>query len=141
MAELHVPHSATPPGHGGEPPPGHEESDVNTAGVFGFALGLTGAGVIIAFVVWVFFTFLLSVAERPVTPEYPLATEQQNRLPPEPRLQSDPRQDLLNFRRHEDELLTSYGWVDKNAGIVRIPIEQAIKMTLERGLPTRQQQQ
>ena len=140
MAELHLPQTATAPSRAGEPPPGHEESDVNVTGVFGFALGLTAASVIILFVVWVLFTFFQSREARRVTPEYPLAVEQQNRLPPEPRLQTDPRQDLLNFRRQEDEILNSYGWVDKNAGIVRIPILQAMKMTLERGLPARQAQ-
>ena len=36
-------------------------------------------------------------------------------------------------------MLDSYGWVDKNAGIVRIPIDEAMKLTLQRGLPTRQE--
>jgi len=36
-------------------------------------------------------------------------------------------------------VLESYAWVDKNAGIVRIPIEEAIRLTLQRGLPTRQE--
>ena len=34
-------------------------------------------------------------------------------------------------------MLDSYGWVDKNAGVVRIPIDEAMKLTLERGLPAR----
>ena len=37
----------------------------------------------------------------------------------------------------QDAALRSYGWVDKNAGIVRIPIDEAIRLTLQRGLPTR----
>jgi hypothetical protein len=138
MAELHLPHAGTAPRPAADVPPGHEESDVNIAGVFGFALSLVVAGVFISFVVWVLFGFFQSRAARRGAPEYPLAVERQNRLPPEPRLQTDPRQDLLNLRRQEDEILNSYGWVDKNAGIVRIPIEQAMKITLERGLPTRQ---
>jgi hypothetical protein len=36
-------------------------------------------------------------------------------------------------------VLDNYGWVDKNAGIVRIPIDEAIRLTLQRGLPTRQE--
>ena len=31
-------------------------------------------------------------------------------------------------------MLDSYGWVDKDAGVVRIPIEEAMKLTVERGL-------
>ena len=56
-------------------------------------------------------------------------------LPPEPRLQPDPVGDLNKMRRAEDQVLTSYGWVDKNAGVVRIPVEQALKLAAARGLP------
>jgi hypothetical protein len=55
-------------------------------------------------------------------------------LPPEPRLQDHPREDLATLRAQEDADPHSYGWVDRNAGVVRIPIEQAMKLTLERGL-------
>jgi len=66
------------------------------------------------------------------------AIEQQNRLPPEPRLQTNPRQELSDMRAKENVTLYSYGWVDKTAGIVRIPISEAMKLTVERGLPARQ---
>ena len=67
---------------------------------------------------------------------YPLAAGQ-DRVPPEPRLQTNPRQDLADLRAREESTLGTYGWVDKNAGVVRIPIEEAVRKTLERGLPTR----
>jgi DNA-binding GntR family transcriptional regulator len=41
----------------------------------------------------------------------------------------------------ETAILHSYGWVDRDAGIVRIPIERAIEILAERGLPTRDQGQ
>ena len=57
-------------------------------------------------------------------------------MPPEPRLQTNPRAGPRAIcARSEDEVLDSYGWVDKNAGVVRIPIDEAMKLTLERGLP------
>jgi hypothetical protein len=71
-------------------------------------------------------------------PQYPLALAQEKRVPPEPRLQTDPRQDLADLRAKEDETLNSYGWVDRNAGVVHIPIDEAIKLTLARGLPARE---
>jgi hypothetical protein len=74
-----------------------------------------------------------------VMPEFPLAAGQESRLPPEPRLQTNPRQDLRDLRSAEDTVLTGYGWVDKNAGIARIPIGEAMKLTVERGLPARQE--
>jgi hypothetical protein len=44
---------------------------------------------------------------------------------------------LQKFRDEEDHLLTSYGWVDQNAGVVRLPIDRAKELLLERGLPAR----
>ncbi len=130
MADAHSDHSAV---H-------HEESDVQIGGLFGFAAGLAIAVAFLAFVVWVLFQFYAAREARRTTPEYPLAIEQENRLPPEPRLQTNPRQDLSDLRAQEDQILRSYGWVDKNVGTVRIPIDQAMKLTLERGLPARQPQ-
>jgi hypothetical protein len=74
---------------------------------------------------------------QPVTAEYPLAAESLRRLPPEPRLQTDPRDDLEHLRETEDRVLESYGWVDRDAGVVRIPIDQAMRLAVERGLPAR----
>ena len=71
------------------------------------------------------------------SPVYPLAVGQDDRLPPEPRLQANPKQDLRDLRESEDALLKSYGWVDKNNGVVRIPIDEAMKLVLQRGLPAR----
>ena len=59
-------------------------------------------------------------------------------FPSGPRLQVDPRHDLRTYLDAEQKRLTSYGWVDQNAGVVHIPIERAMDLVLERGLPTRQ---
>ena len=55
------------------------------------------------------------------------------RQPPAPRLQTLPAQDLAAVRAEEDRTLTTYGWVDEQAGIVRIPIDEAMKILAERG--------
>ena len=94
-------------------------------------------GVAIYFVVWLLFALFAAREARRVMPEFPLAAGQESRLPPEPRLQTNPRQDLRDLRSAEDTVLTSYGWVDKNAGIARIPIREAMKLTVKRGLPAR----
>jgi len=44
---------------------------------------------------------------------------------------------LKAFREHEHEILTTYGWADKSAGVVRIPIDRAKDLLIERGLPVR----
>ena len=52
-------------------------------------------------------------------------------------MQTNPRQDLIDLRAGEDAILNTYGWVDKAGGVVRIPIDEAMKPTVERGLPAR----
>jgi hypothetical protein len=88
--------------------------------------------------VWVLFGYLSGRETRQGAREHPLALTREAQLPPEPRLQTHPREDLRDLRAHEDEVLTSYGWVDKNTGVVRIPIEEAMKIVVERGLPARE---
>ena len=66
---------------------------------------------------------------------YPLAATEEQRLPPVPRLQQFPRNELYTFRTEERDRLESYGWENKAAGTVHIPIEEAMKLTVERGLP------
>jgi hypothetical protein len=135
MAEMHLPHATPTPAD--NPEVEHEYSDVNIRAVFGFAAGLLVTAIVIHFAVWVLFRYFDAREARTVAPEYPLAATQGSRQPPEPRLQVNPRQDLGDLRAREDQVLSSYGWVDKNAGVVRIPIDQAMKLTLERGLPVR----
>ena len=57
------------------------------------------------------------------------------RTPPEPRLEPYPLAPRLKLRAEEEETLTSYGWVDKNRGLVRLPIERAMELLVQRGLP------
>jgi hypothetical protein len=120
-------------------PPGvhHETSDANVNAVFAFGFGLMIAGIIILFLVWLLFGYFSSREAGSGVREFPLAADQQNRLPPEPRLQTNPRQDLINLRTAEDAILNTYGWVDKTGGVARIPISEAMKLTVERGLPSR----
>jgi len=140
MAETHYPNAAA---HGAEEPHDvhHERKDISLAGVLSFAVGLAASVGVILFAVWILFRFY----QRRETaaqgaPAYPLAQQQQSRLPPEPRLQINPREDLEDLRDSEEATLNSYGWVDKNAGVVRIPISEAMKLAVQRGLPARPKQ-
>jgi hypothetical protein len=56
---------------------------------------------------------------------------------PEPRLQVAPQVDLAALRTRENTELTTYGWIDRGAGVVRIPIDRAIDLLAQRGLPVR----
>jgi len=134
MAEMHLPHAA---GHEENPEVHHEGSDVNVRGIFAFAFGLLVTAVVIHLLVYVLFRYFTAREAHAVPAEFPLAVAAGPQLPPEPRLQTSPRQDLNDLRAVEEQVLTTYGWVDKNAGVVRIPIEQAMKLMVERGLPAR----
>ena len=114
-----------------------ETSDVSISGVIAFAIALCTVGVVILGAIWALNGFFIRHRPRPAAAEYPLAAESLRRLPPEPRLQTDPRDDLRHLRENEDQVLDSYGWVDRNAGVVRIPIADAMRLIVERGLPER----
>jgi hypothetical protein len=68
---------------------------------------------------------------------YPLAAGAETRLPPLPRLQQSPQNEAFEFRRDSQGLLNSYGWSNREAGTVHIPIAEAMRLTVERGLPSR----
>jgi hypothetical protein len=116
----------------------HEKSDVNVGAILRYGAGLLA----VALAVHVFLWWLLGVYdrqhERAQTQVYPMAAGRQDRLPPFPRFQANPQQDLRDLRAKQKALLDGYGWVDKEAGLARIPIENAMKMIVERGLPTRE---
>ena len=114
----------------------HEESDIQIGPIFKFLGWLTVLGIVVQVVVWLMMGLFESQAEREEI-QYPLAVGQEDRVPPEPRLQVTPEQDLSTYQARERELLEGYSWVDKNAGIVRIPIEEAMKRVVAEGLPTR----
>ena len=75
------------------------------------------------------------VAQEASERRYPLAASEAPRLPPLPRLQQHPPDELRTFRTDETTRLDSYGWENKAAGTVRIPISEAMRLTVERGLP------
>jgi hypothetical protein len=58
-------------------------------------------------------------------------------VPPPPRLQVAPVENLKDFEERERAKLSSYGWVEKNPAIVRIPIERAMELSLQKGFPVR----
>jgi hypothetical protein len=57
--------------------------------------------------------------------------------PPAPRLQAQPGVDLAAYRAREQQRLHSYRWVDRSTGVVSIPIERAMELVVQRGLPAR----
>ena len=114
---------------------GYERSDASPRGLLYFALIM--AAILAATslsLIWLFKYF--QKAENPGSfVAAPFAAERP--LPPPPRVQPNPREDLQNYYQSQQNLLNSYGWIDRQNGIVRLPIDRAMELLLERGLPTR----
>jgi len=126
MATDREPHAA--------PSPGYERSDASPKSLLKFGIGLFL--ILVACILgmrWMFFYF--AHVQQLGPPASPF--ENARVLPPQPRLQVHPKLDLEKYLDAENRILTTYGWVDKQNGVVRIPIDRAMDLLLERGLPAR----
>ena len=120
--------------HATHPRGGHETADVNVWAVGKFGVALVILCVIALGMLLGLMKFFQS---REATSKAP--TVDPVKLFPEPQLQKTPVQDLQAVRTEEEKMLTGYGWVDPQKGLVRIPIDQAIDVLAKRGLPSRTQ--
>jgi hypothetical protein len=125
-------------------PHGPVEGDgVSYRGIVWFIVILTATTLACAAIVWALFGWQQARHARNDTPRALLAAPA-DQPPPAPNLLylgtppnlGEPA-NLDRFRQTEDEVLHGYGWIDRNAGTVRIPIERAKDLLLERGLPVR----
>jgi hypothetical protein len=126
--------------HIDQPTVHHEESDVNVRAIFGFAGALIVVAIVVHLAAWGMFVYFAD-REAGRAPEFPMAVAGEPREPPLPRLQVAPRQDLQLFREQEDAVLNGYTWANREAGAVRIPIAEAMKLAVQRGLPVRPAQE
>jgi len=130
-------------GHGG-----FERQDLGAAGVIYFLLGLVAMTLLAAFLLTRFFDFLdkrENAQQQPISPLVTNVPADTRHIPrtypqsvfPNPKLEEDERGQLNGIRLAEEQTLNSYGWVDEKAGTVRIPIERAMDLIVQRGLPVR----
>jgi hypothetical protein len=112
----------------------HERKDVDVLSLLTIAVLLFFSCMIISLLVWAMMHYfkLHEPAKTPGQANLPLTRAEQF---PNPRLQIKGAVDLANLRAAEEADLDSYGWVDRNSGTVRIPIDQAMQLLLQRGLP------
>jgi len=115
------------PSNGG----GHETREVDVRFIF-VSLGalLFGAFLACILVVGIFQFFNHTYQPDVIAKESPQVT------PPGPRVEPYPAQQLATLKAKEDHILTSYAIVDQKQGLVRVPIEQAIDMVAQKGLPS-----
>lgn len=91
-------------------------------------IGLLLAGVLVLLVISPF----VMIAVFPTTPSD--VSRALTVVPPQPRLQTDPSEDLAQFRAAEEKRLDRYYWIDQKKGIVHIPIQRAMRIVAEKGI-------
>ena len=117
------------------PPAGYETSDVAIRGIVRFGIGLAVATAVVVVAMWGFFRVLLRREDRVDVPVPAMVAASLRRTPPEPRLEANPLEPRRRMRAREDAVLTTYGWVDRQTGVARIPIGRAMELLVENGLP------
>ena len=150
MTDETKPANAT--GHGS-----YERRDIGVAGVLYFLLGLAFAGLIVHFIATGLYAYLEKQTEAQQAPVSPLVTNvpaDTRHIPkeykgdyekylkenfPAPQLETDEPTQLNKIRLQEEQTLSTYDYIDQQAGTVRIPINRAMDLLAQRGLPVRAQ--
>jgi hypothetical protein len=118
-------------------PVGHETRDAAIRPIL-----LTGAGLALALgiigLIGIGMFQYLKTSTAIDARENPMAAGA-TQIPPEPRLEEHPGVAIEQLRGEEEKVLSSYGWADRKTGRVRIPIDRAMELQLERGLPARKE--
>jgi hypothetical protein len=114
----------------------HEHSDINIRTVIVAAVVLALVVGVACLAMWGVFRVFehQAAANDPVLSPLAVPSGQQ---PPEPRLQTNEYEGLRKWRATEAKTLESYGWVDEKSGVAHMPIEDAKKLLLQRGVPSR----
>ena len=113
----------------------HEKSDAHPGSIAGFEVALLLLVVFSMAAMGGLFYYLSHREAVADTSRSPLAVE--GALPPAPNLQVAPASDIEQLHAAENMRLNTYGWVDKEQGVVRIPIEKAMEIVAKQGLPVR----
>ena len=135
-------------GHSG-PETGFEREDLSTRGVFAFMIGLAIFGAVIYFIIVGMYSFLDNYERSQMATASPLVTskgamsrvvtqdymDKQFKENGAPMLETNERGQFRDFLVNQENQLNSYGWVDEKADVAHIPIERAMELTVQRGLP------
>ncbi|MBK57269.1 MAG: hypothetical protein CML01_00335 [Pseudomonas sp.] len=109
---------------------GFEHHDANVKGLLAVGFGLLATLAVSLTAVAVLITYYESTPEPPVT-----TLERDRIIPPAPRLETSSRGNGQQVIREAEQRLSRYAWIDREAGVARIPIQRARILLLERGWP------
>jgi 7-keto-8-aminopelargonate synthetase-like enzyme len=118
-----------------------EQRDIQAGVIYKYLFALGGA-VVVSLLICVFILrFTTAFTSTTDTPPPPSRETHPRELPPEPRLQgvpghqTDPQADLRQKIREDSEANEKLEWIDRSSGIVQIPVKDAMKIVVEKGLP------
>ena len=135
---------------------GYEQTDVKVTGIIVFLVSLAILVAVCGGVTWFMGKLINARMNREDGPNskwtktaeirqlgnLPSSPDMQNKIAeitrtfPTPRVQTDDgNQDVADLHAREDLLLENYTWVDQSQGKVRIPIERAMQIIAQKGLP------
>jgi len=115
---------------------GHEIRDAKIGPLILIAAGLAITVAIVGVFIYGIFQYLGAHPPASIQAN-PMAAGAQ--IPPAPRIEEHPAIEIQQLHAQEEQTLSTYGWVDKKAGVVRIPIDRAMELQLQRGFPTRKE--
>lgn len=113
---------------------GHETREVNIKLILFSTFCMVVAVLVVCFITVGIFDYLSS---HQAVPPQATALVRPREFPPAPRVQEHPWEEYRVLHASEAKILNSYGWMDQANGTVRIPIDRAIDLIAERGLPLR----
>src|SRR3954465_2945485 len=126
----------------------YESSDANVRAIYTFGVWLAVLGVLCALATYGGLRAMewnanrldaMRIKANPMVPEARMKMQpvQAAHEFPTPQLQVNDTAEMAEELAEENAKLTHYQWVDQNQGVVRIPIDKAMQLVLQRGLPAR----
>ena len=116
---------------------GYETRDISVRWIVILTAAFVVSMPVVLFAMHALFDYFAAREARNQPPSLSLIPRDPNPLPPSPRLQDDPMTDLKTHQKEENAKSERYAWLDRSAGRVRIPVERAMELVVERGLPPR----
>ena len=114
------------------------DREINVRGVLWTGLALVAVALVAHLLMWWLLRGFSSFDEKRDVRLTPIEAASPQPPPPEPRLQVNPNEDMRLMREEEDQLLRHAGWVNRQEGIVRLPVDVAMEEILSRGVSAAQ---
>jgi len=127
---------------------GFEQEDLSSRSALYFLAGLVLVCLVVYLIVFGMYRFLDSYATAHQPPMSPMVKPEADTRAvtpgnaetfPQPRLEENERTQFRSFIEDQDRKLATYAWVDRDRGTVRIPIDRAMELIEQRGLPVHQE--